>query len=410
MRNFLSAFILGTFVSFFLFPISFTFLPESVNTKMILGAVGTAFFAMNCIRDKYILFSREVIISALFAAVFSLWCYFCEMENGTSDGSYTTYFVSFAVWLGAAYAVVSAMKLHYGKVDLALITRYLTAVCVFQCVAALLIKNIPAVQRVVDSVVDQGQAFYVSVRRMYGLGAALDPAGIRFALVLTMIAHQLAVNESIQERKRDSYLYIFAFLFISVIGNMIARTTLVGTTIGLAYLGLHVFNIRRGEISKDRVQLFSALVILIALAAGVSFWLYQSNMAFRADLRFAFEAFFNWMETGEFRTDSTDKLNTVMWVWPKTSRAWAIGTGLFGNFIYSTDIGYCRFTLYCGLIGLGIFSLFFATNALMVRNKFHQFHIMTAILIAMTFIIWFKVATDIFFLNALLFCIDPDET
>ena len=25
----------------------------------------------------------------------------------------------------------------------------------------------------------------------------------------------------------------------------------------------------------------------------------------------------------------------------------------------STDIGYCRFTLYCGLIGLGIFSLFF---------------------------------------------------
>lgn len=48
----------------------------------------------------------------------------------------------------------------------------------------------------------------------------------------------------------------------------------------------------------------------------------------------------------------------MMWVWPEDVKSWIIGTGLFANFVYSTDIGYCRFILYCGLIGFGTFVLF----------------------------------------------------
>lgn len=47
-----------------------------------------------------------------------------------------------------------------------------------------------------------------------------------------------------------------------------------------------------------------------------------------------------------------------MWIWPENLKGWLIGTGLFANFVYSTDIGYCRFILYCGLIGFGTFIAF----------------------------------------------------
>lgn len=81
------------------------------------------------------------------------------------------------------------------------------------------------------------------------------------------------------------------------------------------------------------------------------------------------------METGELRTDSTDKLNTMMWVWPEDVKSWIIGTGLFANFVYSTDIGYCRFILYCGLIGFGTFVLFFVYNACVFAWKFPSFRL-----------------------------------
>lgn len=40
MLRYIPYLIVGTIVSFYLFPISFTFLPFSINTKMMLAAVG----------------------------------------------------------------------------------------------------------------------------------------------------------------------------------------------------------------------------------------------------------------------------------------------------------------------------------------------------------------------------------
>ena len=137
-------------------------------------------------------------------------------------------------------------------------------------------------------------------------------------------------------------------------------------------------------------------------------YLYNHDAGLRRDFRFAFEAFFNYFETGEFRTDSTDRLNNVMWIWPTDFRTWRIGDGLFEHFVHGTDIGYCRFTLYCGLIGLVIFSLYFVYNASVVGKKFKDARLLSLALLALTFIIWLKVSTDIFQIYALLFCVTGD--
>lgn len=332
--------------------------------------------------------------------------------NGTDDDTYATYWISFATWLGGAYAVCYFIRQRHHRIDLELLTRYMECVCIAQCVIALMIDNIPIVKRIVDSLIVGGPEFYDSINRMYGFGAALDSGGVVFSVVLVLIAHQIAQWRNQEENKKYLTNYLIAFIIITVIGNMIARTTTVGAIIGLGYILFSYVRIQRGGyISGQNLRFYGILAILVFAAVFISISLYNSSPIFRDNLRFAFEGFFNWAETGEFSTGSTDKLNAVMWIWPEDTRSWIIGTGLFGDYVYSTDIGYCRFTLYCGLVGLVIFSIYFLFNHLSIRSKFRHSNLLALCFIVLTFTIWLKVATDIFFIDALLFCIDndPDE-
>ena len=64
------------------------------------------------------------------------------------------------------------------EVNLRLITSYFLAVCLFQCVIALLIDNIPMVAYIVDNYLTTGYLFVKEGGRLYGIGASLDPAGV----------------------------------------------------------------------------------------------------------------------------------------------------------------------------------------------------------------------------------------
>lgn len=413
MKKFIIPTLLGILVSFYIFQVQFRFLPSSLNTKIIVAAIGVFLFAIQCIQNHEIRLSRRTLISALIAVGFSLWCLFSITVNGTDDDSYATYWSSFATWLGGAYAVCFFIRQNHHRIDLELLTRYMVCVCIAQCAIALLIDNIPTVKQVVDSLIIGGPEFYDSINRMYGFGAALDSGGVVFSVVLVLIAHQIAQWRNQEENKKFLAYYLIAFIIITIIGNMIARTTTVGAITGLIYILISYIKIQRGGyISGQNLRFYGILATLVFIAVFISVTLYNSSPDFRDNLRFAFEGFFNWAETGEFSTGSTDKLNAVMWIWPEDTRSWIIGTGLFGNFVYSTDIGYCRFTLYCGLVGLVIFSIYFLFNHLSIRSKFRHSNLLALCFIALTFTIWLKVATDIFFIDALLFCIDddPDET
>lgn len=408
LRNLIIVTFLACVVSAYIFPFQFSFFPPSLNTKQIMAVLGILFFVFKNRRDGAWGMDRETVISALIAVAFSIWCYFCMVVNHTDDTTYATYFVSFAVWLGGAYGVYSMLKVYHERVDLSLITRYLTAVSIAQCVIALMIDNIPAVKTVVDTYINQGQQFMDEVNRLYGIGAALDPAGIRFSAVLILLAHLISKSDDLKDNPKFLWVYISAYMIISVIGNMIARTTSVGMLMGLAYILWNSFMAKRYQLTKGQLRTIAVFTVLFVITIALLTYLYNTNRATHQYLRFAFEGFFNWMETGEFRTGSTDKLNSVMWIWPTTTEGWIYGTGIFGNFFYSTDIGYCRFTLYCGLIGLAIFSIFFIWNSLSMIPKFKDSTLLFLMFTALTFIIWLKVATDIFLINALFFCLDGD--
>ncbi len=409
MKKILIGTVMAIVVSFFVFSTAFTFLPHNINTKMMLAAFGLAAFLYKGISEHALFLSRRTIIAALMAVAFSIWCLFVITINRTTQTVYAEYWTSFATWLGGAYGVYILLRSVHKKVDLPLLTKYLAIVCVAQCVIALMIDNIPVVKTIVQTIFFASYDFYERIGRLYGIGCALDPAGVRFACVLLLIAHQIATNPDVTGSKSALAKYIAAFILITIVGSMIARTTTVGAGIALLYILYRHVHIRRGGyISKRQIRMFSVLAIVLALIVGAAVYLYNTSDVVHNYLRFAFEGFFNWVETGEFRTNSTDILEN-MWIWPTTTRDWIIGTGKIGVFVWNTDIGYCNFVLYCGLIGLAIYASYYIYCALSLNSKFKDFWMLSLLLLVFQGAVWAKVMTDIFFILALLFCIDGDE-
>lgn len=407
MWKLIKVLVLTLAVSCYYFPFSFPFLPEAVNTKIMMAAFGIVAFTYDSIRQHGMYFSEPTLFSGLLAAIFSVWCLFCITIANTYTTVYADYLVSYLTWMFGAYGVFSVLKFEYEKVDLEVLTRYLALVGVFQCIIAVMIDNVPTVERLIDYIFVGGD-YYRTHNRMYGLGAALDPAGVRFSVLLIMIAHQFSTCPNVRNSRLYQATDLIAFAIITIIGAVISRTTVVGAGLGMAYIVITLIRMRKGGFITTRmIQAFFWFFIVMAGIIGAAVYFYQHSNTFQGYLRFGFEAFFNWVETGEFSTSSTDILET-MWVWPTDTRTWIIGRGVFGVFETNSDIGYCNFISLCGLIGMVIFSIYFLYCHLVQNRKFRMFGLTSILLIALTFIIWMKVATDIFFIDALLFCIVGD--
>lgn len=406
MIRLLAMLLVAMVVSGYYFPFNFSFFPIA-NTKMMLAVVGILLVVYQGCRRNRIIITKEFMGAVGLAFIFSFICFISIDYNHTNDYSYVTYFSSFFTWLGGAYTVCAAIRVLHRKATLCLLISYLAFICMVQCILSQLIDRIPAFQLLVDTYIEQGQWFYHQIDRLYGIGAALDPAGVRFSIVLLLIAYLLCEDNNIRQDRKKIMAYILCFFLISILGNMVSRTTTVGMVMGLIYM-IYSTGIFRLIIPTRSFKFYSVFGSLLVVFIVIGTYLYQSDADFYHNMRFAFEGFFSWVETGEWSTDSTDKLNTEMWVWPESIDGWIIGTGLFGNWSYGTDIGYCRFILYCGLTGFGIFVLFFIYNAWIFARKFPSFKLLSLALLSLSFIIWVKVATDLFLIYALFYCLDED--
>ena len=408
LRKLIVGFILMLVVSFYLFPITFTFLPASINSKMLVAVFGILSFIVVSIRKGAAELSEPVLMSALLAVIFSVWCLVSVTVNNSNQMEYVTYIVSYGTWLTGAYGVYAALRLAHGRVDIEVLVRYLAFVGVFQCVTAVLNDNYDGFSSFIGRIWI-GVDYYKSHYRMYGMGAALDSAGVRFSVIQVMIAHVFATNPHTRRSKRAQLLFLLSFSVIVIIGSVISRTTLVGSGLGLAYIGLSLAKLRRGGfITLRMLQIYVVFLFAMAGVLLFSMYFYETSRTFHGYMRFGFEAFFNWAETGEFRTSSSDILST-MWVWPKDTMTWVIGSGVISVFEIGSDIGYCNFIFYCGIVGLALFSIFFLYCHWVQIRKFQNFRMAAFLLTALTFILWTKVMTDIFFIDALLFCIAGDE-
>lgn len=411
--------------SIYLFPFEFKAL-LGLNTKQMVGVVGVTILGLRLAKGKGIgngMVQKDFLWLSVYAILVSLAGLFSMTINNTSDNAYAYYIMSFWVWIGGAYSVSRYINWLHGKLSIPLVVNYLAAVCVFQCVMALWIDLSPSLKVFVDAHIEQGQDFLNSynVNRLYGIGASLDVAGIRFSCVLIMIAYIVSVLERTRD-KRYLPFYLLAFALITVLGNIIARTTLVGVGLGLGYLFFTSWN---GGLSINRkvqrVWKWVGVTLLVAIPLAVYF--YNNDITIHKHLRFAFEGFFNLIEKGKWETGSTDTLK-AMYVFPDNWKTWVMGDGYFSNpintdpyfigkvtggYYMGTDVGYLRFIFYFGMIGLLLFSNFFIQVSKICYHRFANTKVLFLMILLCNFIVWFKVSTDVFNVFALFLCIGAEE-
>lgn len=409
MLKILGIIITGILTSLFLFPFQITGLPG--NTKMFLAIGGLVVLGVELARGRSASFDKNISTLSIIAIAVSFIGLISVIYNNTPDYAYATYIMSMWVWLGAAYFIIKMMQAVHGKVTVDIICNYLIAVSVMQCFASIMIDRYPSFRDVVDRYVQQGQEFLkhtVGVKRKYGIGANLDVAGSRFSAVLIMISFLvLKANES--KNTIFALLYFLCFIFISVQGNAIARTTTVGMLIGAAVIGIYCIS-ALARPSDKRGYFIPLGVGVVLLLISVATYLYNTDEQFYEDMRFGFEGFFSLAEKGEWAVSSNDRLKS-MYVWPDNYKTWLIGDGYFSNpintdpyfvgevtggYYKGTDAGYLRFIYYFGLLGLVAFSAFMCYAAKICMDVFKNYKWMFLLMLAANFIVWFKVSTDLF--------------
>lgn len=420
MWKFIKYILVGIVVSFYFFPFEFTFLP-GLNTKTAMAGIGLVAFILNLAMMRRFEIAPKYVSLSVLAAGVSLASLFSVVVNHTQDYAYARYIISMLVWLSAAYVVVLTIKNVHNYISVKLVCNYLIAVCVAQCVSALLIDYLPIVKSFVNAYVGRfasagSPIVYDENDRLYGIGAAIDVAGTRFATVLIMIAF-ITVKFVAKEKKWEVPLYVMSFIVVVVIGNMIARTTTIGAIIAIVIWGVSFCLSKRVS-----PRLKKWMFVLIISAVPVIMYYYNNNAVFHQQIRFAFEGFFSLAETGSWSTNSNDVLIS-MFRFPDSAKTWIIGDGYFENpngdpyylgyrwrgFYMGTDVGYLRFIYYFGLLGLICFVAYFILAEQICRDKFPQHRLLFLLILILNFIIWFKVSTDLFIVFALFLSIPKKD-
>ena len=381
--------------------------PGGPNTKMIVAVIGLLWFGYDALLRRNVQLPQVMVVGLLFAGLYSIINIFAIEFNATDDYSYANYVTTFLVWIFSVYPAIALIRLTHGEVTLPLVTYYLVAATLFQCVTGLLIDNNPGFDEFNAKIVAWDMDFYDRINRIRCFSTALDFGGVRFSLVLILIMGMLGRDESVRKSKGAMFYLLLSFFVIAGIGNMVARTTTAGVVVGLVILVIYMFGSgpRLGG-SRYIIVLF---FVTLGLVSVVGVYLYSTEEYYYNLIRFAFEGFFNLVENGEFTTDSTEVLES-MWKWPSDTKSWIIGTGIYGTWAYGTDIGYCRLILYSGLTGFVVFAMSFVYYAYYFARKYPRYVWLFVSFLAMTFIVWVKVSTDILMIYAFFFWFTAEES
>ncbi len=405
MINLFKAVFTGIVFSCYFFPFEFAFMP-GINTKMVLAVIGLMLLVVQWAKEKSMTTAKDMLVVSVWAAVFSLFSFFSVTYNNTTDYAYATYIVSMWVWLSGAYAVLSLIRVVHGRISIQLVFHYMAWVCAAQSVLGIVIDNVPSIQSIVDEYILQDIQFLHKTNRLYGIGASFDTAGIRFSCALLGLSYLLTHNVS----RYWNIVYWMLFAVIAVLGNIMSRTTTVGLLLAVVYIIIKNFSFNI-QLTASKLRMVTTVIIV---AFGLSIFLYYGYNHLpmvKYYMEYGFEAFFNYANSGEFTTSSTDKLQ-LMVVWPDNIKTWLIGDGWFdnpndpGSFYKYTDVGYLRLIFYCGSIGLAIFMLFFAYCTYALIRKWRVEALLFTFMFVLALVVWVKISTDIFCVYVLLMLLE----
>lgn len=252
----------------------------------------------NTLTTKDYTFPKGLLYALMIAGVFALVNYIALIINDSQDYSYTSYPMSALVWVIGAYGAITFVRWTHGKVTIELVVRYLAGGAAFHSILSQLIDRYDSVRNFITSIFYVGAKDMEEMQRLYSFGVGLDPSGVRFAVILIMIAGVLTLSKVVKKSIGLMIYYLLCFAIISVLGNIISRTTTLGMGLGLLVFalstGLYKFVIKVGKIKIMRV-----FGVMLAIGIPTVIYYYNVNTSFRDQIEYGFEGFFSLVESGE---------------------------------------------------------------------------------------------------------------
>ena len=197
---------------------------------------------------------------------------------------------------------------------------------------------------------------HLSRFRFYGIGSSKTFfAGIMNGYALILISIMI---RKYSFTSKQMFILSVKFLLILLVGAMMARTTFIGAL--LAVIVLYFPNRFKFSIQNFSKKFkFTSLTFVLPIII-ITVWL-SFFQAIGDDtlilIKFGFEMFFSFMESGSFETASSNELLQAF-KFPTDVKTYLIGDGYFfhpnlpGSYYMRTDVGYLRLIYYFGIFGL----------------------------------------------------------
>ena len=150
MSNLLGHIIIIITTSLYIFPFELKGLPSGLNTKIILAAISIILLIFHLAKKDRGSIDRGILSITGFAVIVSLIALISIVFNDTYDYVYVNYVISIWVWLGASYTVICLIKTIRNDITIEIVVAYLVAVCICQCIVAIIIDNYPTFKYLIN--------------------------------------------------------------------------------------------------------------------------------------------------------------------------------------------------------------------------------------------------------------------
>lgn len=367
----LKAFISLIIVFFYLYSVAFSFIPGYIGSRVLLGILGFILFALT--HTKYI-FSCTLLQRQTFGILISIiiWSSFVLFINSTSDYAFVTYPISVIAIFFSSYFVYRVLR-KLEKYNFSSLSSLVVSAVSLQILISLVMFLVPSIKSFLFSFIsvpsnELDVIEWNSGIRLIGFGSTFFGAGIINGFAILLLVHKLKSFSF----HFISYLKCFWLLFFILLGGVfMSRTSVLGFFVGLLLL-----IDKKTVFWKKHTNYLLCSIITVFFVTYFCFMLSSGLVdSFEVLSSYAFEAIYNYSDTGNTSSVSTNRLLEMYQTYPNNIFTWIFGDGHysdpFGNGYYmQVDVGYSRLIFYFGLVGLVLFFLF---QFYLVRNAIRSF-------------------------------------
>ena len=218
----------------FIYQISYVFLP--FNMPFVLGFIGLPLYVYNssAIRNKDRKYVEDILLALLPVVIVAL---LSIVGNHSSDFYFVKWAIINVLYFFGAYFLFQLLKESFEDFSFVRLVDLFALCAVVQLSISLVMYFSPEVKDVLQSVIHESEiakeAMERGTSRMIGFGTHFFLSGTVHAFILMMISFSF-LYWKVSPLK--SVVMILAYVYIAIVGTMMARTTLIGVLFSIVII------------------------------------------------------------------------------------------------------------------------------------------------------------------------------